>query len=74
MPKKISDIKKRIEQLDAQRDKLHQQAKTLTRKNSTQLKILTGVHLVKLAESDKEAKAIYERVIAIVKAEKPELF
>jgi hypothetical protein len=74
MSTKINDIKKQLEQLEARRAKLSQQVKTQTRKNSTQLKILTAVHLVKLSETDKEAKAIHDKVIAIVKAEKPELF
>jgi hypothetical protein len=74
MSTKISDIKKQLEQLEARKEKLNQQAKVLTRKNATQLKILIGVHLSKLAETDKDAKEVHQRVIAIIQAEKPELF
>ena len=73
----MADIKKlreQLAQLEAQKQGIYTKLTETKRKNATGRKVLMGVHLFKLAETDAVVHAALAKVWAAAKVERPSAF
>jgi hypothetical protein len=70
----INKLRKKIEQLEAQKQIIHNKISETRQQNQTGQKILLGSSLLKLAETDADAHAVLVRVFDIAAKYRPTVF
>lgn len=70
----INKLKKRIEQIDAQKQDLKNKLAVGSKKNANGRKFELAVHLLKLAETDKSVHETLAKVWAVAKLKRPNAF
>ena len=70
----INKLRKKIEQLEAQKQIIHNKISETKQQNQTGQKILLGTSLLKLAETDADAHAVLVRVFDIAAKYRPTVF
>jgi len=70
----ITKLKKRIEQIDAQKQDLKNKLAQSSRTNANGRKFELAVHLLKLAETDKSVHETLAKVWAVAKVKRPNAF
>ncbi len=70
----INKLRKKIEQLEAQKQIIHNKISETKQQNQTGQKILLGTSLLKLAETDADAHAVLIRVFDIAAKYRPTVF
>ena len=70
----IKRLREQLAQLEAQKQGIYTKLTETKRKNATGRKVLLGVHLLKLAETDADAHAVLLKVWAAALVERPSAF
>ena len=70
----INKLRKKIAQLEAQKQEIHNKISETKQKNQTGQKIQLGASLLKLAETDADAHAVLVRVFDIAAKYRPTVF
>ena len=70
----INKLRKRLEQIDAEKETIRNKLLKTSRSNATSRKIELGVHLLKLAETDISVHSALSKVWAVAKAKRPNAF
>lgn len=70
----IKRLREQLAQLEAQRQGIYTKLTETKRKNATGRKVLLGVHILKLAETDTDAHAVLLKVWAAALVERPSAF
>lgn len=70
----INKLRKKIEQIEAQKQIIHNKISETKQQNQTGQKILLGTSLLKLAETDADAHAVLVRVFVIAAKYRPAVF
>ena len=70
----IRRLREQLAQLDAQKQGIYTKLNETKRKNATGRKVLLGVHLLKLAESDALVHSALVKVWAAARVERPSAF
>ena len=70
----IRRLREQLAQLDAQKQGIYTKLNETKRKNATGRKVLLGVHLLKLAESDALVHSALVKVWAAAQTERPSAF
>ena len=70
----IKRLREQLAQLEAQKQGIHTKLAETKKKNATGRKVLLGVHILKLAESNADAHAVLLKVWAAAQVERPSAF
>jgi len=70
----IKKLKQRLEQIDAEKQKIRNEISKGSKSNATSRKIELGVHLLKLAEFDTAVHMSLSKVWTVAKEKRPNAF